>query len=404
MSTLSELVEAAEGELGPPHKKETITKSKPSAPATPEWPDPPHEAAFHGLAGEFVRLVEPVSEADPVALLIQFLAAFGSVIGRTAHFTVEQTKHFMNIFAVVVGQTSKARKGSSWSHVQRVFEACDPDWGKEHVKGGLSSGEGLIWNVRDPIYKKEPIKEKGRHTGEYDEVCVDPGIGDKRLFIQEAEFSTALRMTERDGNTLSAIVRKAWENGNLEALTKNSPARAANAHISIVGHIVKGEVTRYLGRTEAGNGFANRFIWVCAKRSKAICDEIPLDAVNFSPFISRLKIAIESGTVTTTLRRDEGAQAIWREVYPKLSEGSVGLFGAVTSRAEAQVMRVACLYALLDGSSLVRAVHLRAGLALWEYAEASARFIFGDALGDPMADEILRALRNNLDGLTRTQN
>src|SRR5262249_54043770 len=46
--------------------------------------------------------------------------------------------------------------------------------------------------------------------------------------------------------------------------------------------------------------------------------------------------------------------------------------------------------------------HLRAALALWEYCETSARYVFGDALGDPVADEILRALRNNPDGLTRT--
>jgi hypothetical protein len=374
-----------------------------STPSANLWPDPLNEAAYHGLAGEFVRLVEPISEADPVALLVQFMAGFGSVIGRSAYFTVEQTRHFMNIFAVIVGQTAKARKGSSWSHVLRVFEACDSVWAADRVKGGLSSGEGLIWHVRDPIYKMEAVKERGRSTGEYQEICIDRGVEDKRLLVQEAEFSTVLRMTERDGNTLSAIIRKAWENGNLESLTKNSPAKASSAHISLVGHIVKDEVKRYLGRTEAGNGFANRFIWLCAKRSKAICEEIPPDAVNFSPFITRLKAAIDTAKATTLLRRDEGAQDIWREVYPKLSEGAPGLFGAVTSRAEAQVMRLACLYALLDGAALVRATHLRAALALWEYSEASARFIFGDALGDPMADEILRALRNNLDGLTRTQ-
>ena len=31
-------------------------------------------------------------------------------------------------------------------------------------------------------------------------------------------------------------------------------------------------------------------------------------------------------------------------------------------------------------------------MAVWEYAEHSARYIFGDALGDPLADEILAAI------------
>jgi hypothetical protein len=48
--------------------------------------------------------------------------------------------------------------------------------------------------------------------------------------------------------------------------------------------------------------------------------------------------------------------------------------------------------------------HLRAALALWRYCEHSARFIFTDALGDPVADTILRSLRQaGDDGLTRTQ-
>jgi hypothetical protein len=89
-------------------------------------------------------------------------------------------------------------------------------------------------------------------------------------------------------------------------------------------------------------------------------------------------------------------------VYPELSEGRPGLLGAVVSRAEAQTMRLAMLYALLDCSRVIEPVHLRAALALWEYAEASARYIFGDALGDPLADELLAALRGNPEGLSRT--
>ena len=370
----------------------------------PDWPDPPDKAAFYGLAGEFVNLVDPISEADPVAVLIQFLAAYGSVVGRSAYFIAEQTKHHMNLFTVIIGRTSKARKGSSWSHVLRVFQRCDSVWASDCMTSGLSSGEGLIWQVRDAIYKKEPEKDtKGKKTGKYIDVVDDPGVADKRLLVQESEFSTVLRMTDRQGNTLSAIIRRAWETGELKALTKNSPAKATGAHITIIGHIVKDEVRRYLSRTETGNGFANRYLWVCAKRSKIISDDIPPDAVNWDSFVNSLRQAIQFGRSTSQLRRDEEAQELWRDVYPILSEGAPGLFGAVTSRGEAQVMRLACLYALLDNCAVIKAVHLRAALALWEYSEASARFIFGEALGDPIADEVYDALRMNPEGLTRTQ-
>jgi hypothetical protein len=104
------------------------------------------------------------------------------------------------------------------------------------------------------------------------------------------------------------------------------------------------------------------------------------------------------------MRRSEDAQVIWRKVYHDLSEGQPGMFGAVTSRGEAQVVRLLCLYALLDKSATIEAEHMAAAIAPWRYCEDSARYIFGDQLGDPVADAILAALKEAGDGgLTRTE-
>src|SRR5262249_3650686 len=87
----------------------------------------------------------------------------------------------------------------------------------------------------------------------------------------------------------------------------------------------------------------------------------------------------------------------------RLAEEQPGLLGAMTARAEAQVLRLSCLYALLEKTSRVDVVHLNAAEALWRYCDASARYIFGTLLGDPVADEILRMLRDmGADGMTRT--
>jgi hypothetical protein len=78
------------------------------------------------------------------------------------------------------------------------------------------------------------------------------------------------------------------------------------------------------------------------------------------------------------------------------------LYGSVTGRAEAQVIRLSLLYALLDGRNSIGVDHLRAALAIWEYCDASAKHVFGDATGDPIADSIMHQLRATPDGLTRT--
>jgi hypothetical protein len=98
------------------------------------------------------------------------------------------------------------------------------------------------------------------------------------------------------------------------------------------------------------------------------------------------------------------AQALWREVYPELARGGDGLLAHLTSRAEAQTVRLALLYALLDRAEAIDPEHLEAALAAWRYCEASARYIFGDLLGDPAADTILQTLRRRKpDGLPKRE-
>lgn len=359
------------------------------------------EEALYGLAGDIVRTIEPHSEADPVALLVQLLVAVGIAIGKNPFFEAEADRHRVNLFALLVGRTSKSRKGTSYGYIRRLIKEVEPDWQKLE-SSGLSTGEGLIWAVRNPTEKQEPIRE-GKSIIGYQAVVVDQGVADKRLLVQEAEFASTLRVLSRDGNTLSAVVRDAWDKDTLRIKNKNSPAEATDAHIGIIGHITADELKQYLSRTEAGNGFANRFLFFCVKRSKSLPEGGNLKPHDLAPHRERLAKALSFAKKAGQMVRDEESRRIWCAVYDDLAEGKLGLFGAVTARAEAQVLRLSCLYALLDESLIVGKPHLTAALALWEYAESSARFIFGDALGDSTADEILTALRAHPDGMTRTE-
>lgn len=364
------------------------------------YPTPLEPEAFYGLSGEIVRAVEPHTEADPAALLLQTLVAVGNVIGRRAHFLAGADYHALNEFAVMVGDTAKSRKGSSWGQTRRLFAQCG-SW-TSRILSGLSTGEGLIWAVRDPIERREPIKESGRVTG-YEVVVADEGVEDKRLLVFEPEFSRALRVMRREGNILSPLVRQAWDTGNLQVLTKTTPARSTGAHISIIGHVTKFELHRYISDTELVNGFGNRFLWCCTRRSKVLPEPGQPDTRGLAALEERLLKAVETGQRTDEIKRDADAREIWLAVYSDLSEGEPDLVGAVISRAEAHVMRLAGIYAVLDCSPIIRKEHLLAALAVWEYCEASARYIFGQHLGNPVGDRILAALRQRPGGMTRTE-
>jgi hypothetical protein len=341
------------------------------------------DAAYHGLAGDVVRTIQPHTEADDVAILVQFLVSFGSCVGRGPHYAVEGDEHHANLFAVLVGDTAKARKGTSWGRVRQLFALLADTWSQDCVRSGLSSGEGLIWSVRDATDK-------------------DPGVFDKRALIVESEYANTLRVADREGNTLSPIVRDAWDKGTLATITKNSPARATGAHISIIGHVTSDELRRYLNRTEMANGFANRFIFFCVRRSKYLPHGGSLDPRELEVLAERLASAIKTARSLGRVRMSDATRVLWEAVYPKLSEGSSSLTGSITARSEAQVVRIATAYAMLDGVPLIEPEHLKAALSLWEYAEVSAEYIFGRSTGDNIADRILAALLERAE-MTRTE-
>jgi hypothetical protein len=353
-------------------------------PAPPaDWPAPPDPVAYHGLPGQIVARIAPHTEADPAAILMQLLVCCGALIGRDAYFQVEATRHHPNEFVVLVGDSAKARKGSSFDHVARLLAQADPAF-PARLTTGLSSGEGLIWTVRDPAGP-------------------DPGALDKRLLVIEPEFATVLKSTGRELSTLSPTLRSAWDGRPLALLTRTAPARATEAHISIIGHITQTELRRHTTTVEIANGFLNRFVFAAVRRVRLLPeggDPDPLKGTGLSRYLTTvLTHAHTAGKVTLT----HDARELWWHTYPQLTQPADGLLGQLTARAEAHTIRLALTYTLLDGQKTISPQHLHAALALWNYAQRSAAWALGQTTGDPLAEHIHAALANSPDGLTRTQ-
>ncbi|AEE98008.1 DUF3987 domain-containing protein [Mahella australiensis] len=357
------------------------------------WPDPMRSSAYHGLAGDVVNALLPYTEADPAALLINFLVGFGNIIGRTAVYDVAGDIHCTNLFALLVGSTSEGRKGSSWAIVKRLLFHIDADWVQYKTPNGLSSGEGLIWAIRDEVSRYDPKQQE--------EVVIDSGVKDKRLLVVENEFAQALRVMQREGNTLSPILRSAWDGTTLQSLTKNYQAVATNPHVSILGHISPQELRKLLTSTEKFNGFANRYLYICTRRSKLLPDPKPLPESLLIGLASKIKSVIPHESIV--MQRDKDGAELWRNIYPMLTAHEDDLVGAIEARAEAQVLRLSMIYALLDGSRMISSKHINAALAIWQYVQASLQFIFGaEADNDPLAGKILAALKRYGE-LTQTQ-
>ena len=142
------------------------------------------QQALYGLAGQVVRTIAPHTEADPAAILLQFLAAFGNAAGPGPHCLVGPARHRLNLFVVLVGESSKARKGTSWGHIERLFAEVDQPWVNTRITTARLGAAGLVHALRD---QQPPT--------------------DRRLLAVAEEFAAILHTIKRAKGHLSSLLR-----------------------------------------------------------------------------------------------------------------------------------------------------------------------------------------------------
>jgi uncharacterized protein DUF3987 len=350
--------------------------------AADSWPEPLPVEQMYGPVGDFVRLLAPESEADPMALYVQTLAACGSIIGRNAYCKVRDTRHHPNLFVGNVGITANGRKGLGGDSVRALAECVDSDWAANCVVSGLSSGEYIIARLKDA----DPDKDEKEGDGTFG--TVKP-VKDRRLLIFEDELGFLLSSAKRDSSTSAAVLRTAWDGVHrLQVAAKNTGGVATDAHISLIGHITREELMALLTDTMLKGGLVNRFLWICSKRSKLLPHGgKPLD---YSEVGTKLAAFPRDGG---QINRDADADKLWESVYNEIeSLPRDGMFAKATCRGSAQTLRLSLIFALLDGERIIRVPHLEAALDVWRFSEASARFIFQRFTGNVDEEKVLAAL------------
>jgi hypothetical protein len=334
-----------------------------------------NEKAFHGLAGEVVRFLEPHTEADAAGLLVTFLATFGAAVGSAPHSVADGSEHPARLNVVLVGRSARARKGTSWNVIKKLFEQAEPDFIASGVIGGLASGEGLVADLaaRD--------------------------VTNRSVLVMEPEFARLLRVAGRS-STLSALIREAWDGGDLAIRTRTKPLRATGANVSVLGHVTAEELRRRLNATEVANGFANRFLFCWVERSQRLPSggNIPIDELEVLGV--RVGVAIDRARQLGSLTRSPEAEDRWGHFDNSLDDDVDGVIGSLTARAEAQVLRLTTVFAMLDASSIIEVGHLEAALAVWEHCEASVRRVFAGHEPDWILPRLISALEDaGLEGL-----
>ena len=344
-----------------------------------------------------VRAIEPHTEGDPAALLLSYLTMLGNACGPQAAVTIGADRHPGRLYVLLVGDSATARKGTAGSEIERLFDLAVPGWVADRIERGIQCAEAVVARAGD--------------------------TRDPRLLLAEPEFGRLLATMARRPN-LPGTLKAAWDGQPLSTVTKDLAGRrtARGAHISIIGHVSAVELADRFSMVDVASGFANRFLYASVSRSKLLPrgGSLPVDvlekladetrevvefahelALRHLDPVSRALCAFHGVFPRVELERTGAYFGLWDELYAgpdgrggELLRHPAGVPGIVTSRAEAQVTRLAVVFALADRSEAVDLPHLQAALAVWRFCEASAVAIFGTFTGNRDADRVLRELRN----------
>lgn len=344
------------------------------------WIDPPGPEAFHGILGEIARTCEPHTEADPIGLLATLLVMFGSACGGAREFYMGSQQR-SNLAMLLVGETGSGRKGTSLSVVRQVIEMADRGLLDLELPG-VASGEAITGHLS----RQKAAAEKRGDAPE------------ERVLIVEPEFGRLLTIMNREGSTLSSVFRQAWDGYTLGYARAREGERVAKHHVSLLGHITPVELRQKLTGADAANGFANRLLFV-AVRSQRLVPFPKSPAEHARTLAMHLRDRIRAAQVPAELALDRAARDRWETFYRAFrAEPRLGLAGAVTGRHEAQVQRLALVYAMADGSDVIALPHLEAAIAFAEYARRSVVWALGDSTGSRDADALRDLLAQSPSG------
>ncbi|HLS76651.1 MAG TPA: DUF3987 domain-containing protein [Nocardia sp.] len=321
------------------------------------------EAAFDCYLGYVVRQIEPTSEADPVAILASLICATGVHLGRRPHVRAGDDAHPLLVWPMVIGKTNTGKKGSSWSAAKRLIAEADGEFAVNNIKSGLTSGEGLA--------QRFAINDE-------DDDADSSGPSDLRLLAFENEWGGVMAKMKREGNSLSQILRAAWEGGDLSTLTVNARV-APESHVGVLAHITPEEFRAKLSDADMAGGTYNRFLPLAVAWSKALPDSQGADPGMTLSLAAGLADRLNTGGQLGLLDLGDQARGLWRELYLEFNtdahDPTVATF---VSRALPYCKRIAAIHAALDGTNEISLAHLEPAAALVRYSIDSARALFVD--------------------------
>jgi hypothetical protein len=359
------------------------------------------EDAYYGVLGEVAKRHRDQIPLNLAAFYAMLLPAIGSLIGRRAVITVSRDRHYANLFTAIVCGTGKG-KGTCWNIVEHLLKEIDPD-SPRRLHRDAASAQGLIGLVRDASTRIERGKE-----------VKDEGVPDKRCLLVFEEMDTLFVSMSRQGSTLAPVWNMAYDGKTLENNTRQGREKATNPHVSAVCQITEGSFAKAVKEVSKGlgvsNGLFNRFITVRAQRDPS--RKLPRggEMPEVGDLAKKIRDTLDSlGTTNDAVKVSwhPSTYADW-DAFVDAVDGDHPLLaglGGVEARLKPNTMRVAMIFAVMDGSQEIMLCHLKAAKAFCLQCIDSSRDLFGSSSNrgrpDRLRERVLKVIDHQPKCLTQ---
>jgi Bifunctional DNA primase/polymerase, N-terminal len=337
--------------------------------------------AYHGPLGEYLVFLDRRTEAHPAPIGFSILAYLGAWLGRALTFSAGPAiRHHPNLWGAFVGPTSSGAKGVSWGAARLILDTLDRQIVAGHTASGLGSGEALVDMLAD---------DDGRT---------------KAYVVHDHELAAVFRVCQREGSTLSELLRKGFDLDQLESRTRRKGDVIASAYfLAALGSITEAELGDLLDAAAVENGFGNRWLYLWSELTTLLPFGADLDLVRLGAIADRIAEGV-AGCIEREYRIADGTPAgdVWRPFYLARRSGrGAGIVRALTARHHVHAARLSILYAALDGAVELGPDHVRAAIAWCDYSYATVELVFGPGASGrarTLVEAIRAAGTNGLDG------
>jgi Bifunctional DNA primase/polymerase, N-terminal/Primase C terminal 1 (PriCT-1) len=315
---------------------DTVEPGNSERAALPSFPD----AAWRGLFSHYRDAMRACSEASDVFHFLAFWTAAGNALGRRVFFPYGM-RLYPNVYGIAFGPTGDFKT----SALKRAAESTES--AGLRVVRGVGSGEGIT-----------------------EDLGPDP-----TLFSLD-EFTSLLRQGKWNGSTLLPTLTEIFDClDKYERKYRKNPISLNFPTCSILACTTQAWFWRDVTESDFEGGFGNRFIYLTG----------PPNEPKSRPGIPDLRFVVTKLEELKAFPEQEAfldpkAEKMWDRFYlPWRKKQFSPLEGAATKRIPAYVLKLAMVYAALEGTlPEIQDEQLKAALLVGNYAVKCAQQLIGE--------------------------